>query len=380
MATRGAGFLITNGSVPGTESAGYQEAGRAANAGPADVVLAANGGLRKNGVSSDDQVAASLLRVTADDPEYRRQAAAEAAFWKEVHPLSLEAFENQPGGEEMERYQNLRFTGDPATDWIATIARWGTFRRGIILGVSSPKRETRILETNPHLQATLMDISAEAVERRAADLGKRFPGRLTSAAVDLNFLELPPNSFDLVVSSSTIHHVTNLEHLAFHINRALTPDGCFFLEDYVGEPRFDFTPEKRRLYDLLHNRQLARERGRTPGLTWIDASDLSPFCGVRSDEILDVFRRHLDEAQLRTACALTIPMARSRPVDFEQLLARAPKWKVVRSHIDQWLGIRRRFPIPPQFFEELKLVGDTAAEAGILRPGVAFVVYRKRRN
>jgi len=35
-----------------------------------------------------------------------------------------------------------------------------------------------------------------------------------------------------------------------------------------------------------------------------------------------------------------------------------------------WLG--------RQFLEELFLVGDAASDAGLLPPGTAFVVYRKR--
>ena len=35
-----------------------------------------------------------------------------------------------------------------------------------------------------------------------------------------------------------------------------------------------------------------------------------------------------------------------------------------------WLG--------RQFLEELFLVGDTASDAGLLLPGTAFAVYRKR--
>src|SRR5205814_9343961 len=115
-------------------------------------------------------------------------------------------------------------------------------------------------------------------------LGERFPGRVRTETVDLNFVELPPETFDLVVSSASIHHVTNLEHIAWQINRTLTPEGWFFLQDYVGEPRFQFGPEKRRLVELLV--ETATPPARRCPMSWMDTSDLSPFCGVRSDEIL----------------------------------------------------------------------------------------------
>ena len=185
------------------------------------------------------------------------------------------------------------------------------------------------------------------------------------------------------MSSSTIHHVTNLEYLAFQINRALAPGGHFFLEDYVGEPRFDFSPEKRRLFEMLYNRDIARQRNRKPGVVWRDASDLSPFCGIRSDEILDVFRRHLDEVQLRTAATLTAPMSRSLPADWDDIWANVPPWRFKLALLVQRLeqfGIRRRpMPLDQRFLDELYLVGDTAADAGLLKPGIAFAVYRKRR-
>src|SRR5262249_57153424 len=60
---------------------------------------------------------------------------------------------------------------------------------------------------------------------------------------------------------------------------------------------------------------VAPQPGRRPGCSWMDASDLSPFGGVRSDEVLPVLRRHLDEAEVRTAAALTVALMRSKPAD-----------------------------------------------------------------
>jgi SAM-dependent methyltransferase len=343
------------------------------------IVLRAERALRTARVSQDHTTAAHLLRVTADDPEYVRQAAAEAAFWEQVHPLGLEAGEERYVEGAIEHYVNERFTGDRSTDWAATIPRWGTFRHGLFLGASSPRRERRVLETNPHVRMALVDISPGAVERRVGALAARFGDRITAAAGDLNFLVLPPERYDLVVSSSTIHHVTNLEHLAFQINRALTPDGFFFLEDYVGEPRFGFSPAKRRVFEMLYEREVSRQPRKKPGLAWIDGSDLSPFCGVRSDEILSVFREHLDQVQLRTAATLTVPMTRTRPLDFEHVLRNLPRWRILYAVLAKRLGVRERVTIDPRYLAELRLVGDVAADAGILQPGIAFAVYRKRR-
>ena len=102
------------------------------------------------GVLPTDDPAAHLLRVTADDPEYRRLAAAEAAFWRHVHPMSLEATEPSSLDGPVERYVNTRFTGDPHTDWTATIPRWGSFRRGLLLGAQlAEARDPRARAESP---------------------------------------------------------------------------------------------------------------------------------------------------------------------------------------------------------------------------------------
>jgi SAM-dependent methyltransferase len=200
----------------------------------------------------------------------------------------------------VDRYMNARLTGDPGVGWQETIACHAPFRRGLMLGTTALRIEADILRTNPALHLTFVDLSDGPLRRRVELLGPRFPGRIDTRVADLNFLALPPESYDLVVSSSTLHHVTNLEHLAHQIDRTLIPDGVFFLQDYVGEARCTPSPAKKRVFELVYERDIARQRGRQSGLVWKDPSDLSPFCGVRSHEILEAMRAHLREEEVRT--------------------------------------------------------------------------------
>ena len=173
--------------------------------------------------------ATSLLRVTADDPDYRA-AAAEAAFWQRPHPFGMESRDGKPTPlGPLERHTNIRFTGDPRVRWEDTICRHRTFRRGLALGTSSIESEARILATNPSLHLTFVDISGGPLRRGQDVLGARFPGRVSTLVADLNFAEFDAAQYDLVVSSASIHHVTNLEFCAAQIDRALSGDGYFFL-------------------------------------------------------------------------------------------------------------------------------------------------------
>ncbi len=328
------------------------------------------------------------LRVQADDPQYRQQSAAEGEFWRTMHPAGLEALEAVQAAGPIDRYVNRRFTDDADVPWYERLAARGPFRRGACLGTSSLQLEAAILEHNPSLHLTFFEISEGALERRQRAFAQRFSGRTAFRVADLNFLTLAEASFDLVVSSSTIHHVTNLEYLAWQINRALAADGYFFLEDYVGEPRFQFSAEKRRVYGELFNRDRMRSGAPPSQLTWLDTSDLSPFCGVRSNEILPVFRDYLHEEELRTAATLTVPILRSRPVSdgasspwASDRWVRQNTWRLVRGLARRWL--RGRFPssqtlLSDAFLQELYLLGDVLADTGVLLPGIAFATYRRK--
>jgi hypothetical protein len=67
-------------------------------------------------------------------------------------------------------HYNRRFTGDENVRWFETIHKYGDFKRGLILGAAGMMRETYILEHNPSLHLTFMDISPGAVEKRKAQL------------------------------------------------------------------------------------------------------------------------------------------------------------------------------------------------------------------
>lgn len=325
-----------------------------------------------------------LMRVTRGDPEYQRLAAREAAFWEHPPPYSLEQIERLFADGPFERYLNTRYTGDPERPWWNTVADAGPFRRGIVLGTSAITLESEILASNPGLHLTFVDISPGAVARREAELGARYPGRVATLVADLNFLELPAREYDLVVSAASFHHVTNLEYLAEQISRTLRPGGRFFLQDYVGERRFQFSPAKQRAFAALHDDYLRRVTPtRTPGVTWQDASDLSPFCGVRSDDVLRVLGARLETIVLRTAGALTIPLGRAVPVDTTRP-SPTPLWRRIGTWLDdsqrklRGLRLRPRRGLPEDFLAALFAADAMLCDSGLIQPGTAFAVYTSR--
>lgn len=323
------------------------------------------------------------IRVTPDDAEYQRLSAKEAAYWASVEEGFLEKVEARADNTPIERHTNTRFTGRENLRWYETIADRGPFRNGLVLGTSGMGQDARMLEMMPGLRLTFCDIAEASLQRWQQVLGAKFPGRIETRIEDLNFVELPPDTYDLVVSSSTLHHIINLEHVAQQVNRTLTPDGIFALQDCVCENRLQFDERKKRIFELLYNRDIARHKGRRPGVIWHneDPAKFSPFCGIRSGDILEVMAREMHQVELHTATPISSLLVYATPADGVKI----GMMDRVRSAISRRvrkLPVLRRLPQPmllsPALVEDLLLADDILSDSGVFKPFNAFAIYRKR--
>ncbi|MEX0786073.1 MAG: class I SAM-dependent methyltransferase, partial [Dehalococcoidia bacterium] len=319
-----------------------------------------------------------IFHVQRDDA-YQRQAEAEASFWDQPQLVGIDEYSPIPAA-----YLNERFTGDPTIPWFETLPNYGAFHRGCALGAGGINQCATILLQNPDLHLTVYDISGQSLEQLDRDLNPRFGGRLTTQKIDLNFVELPQDAYDVVVSDGCIHHLYNLEHVAYQVNRSLTPDGYFFLVDYVGESRFQFSDEQKRTFEQAFAEARQRFRSlRGWRIVWPAAADwdYSPFEAARSGETLDVFRRYLAEVDLRTAGALVglllfvrKPAPLGRPRSWSQAALRR-----LASLTAPLRGRALRSPQVIALLADALLPRDREiAEAGTLRPTSAFALYRKK--
>jgi SAM-dependent methyltransferase len=170
---------------------------------------------------------------------------------------------------------------------------------------------------------------------------------------DLNFVRLPPEHYSIVWSSGVLHHVANLERLYDEVARALRPGGLFAIHDYVGERRLQYSPERlARINAVLRD---VPERFRRGGITEVEApgpETLSPFCGVRADEVVPLAEARFDVVHRADAGTLfplyfmidAAAMMREDPEAFERLVAaelEADADPAVR-HCSVYLLLRRR--------------------------------------
>ncbi len=80
------------------------------------------------------------------------------------------------------------------------------------------------------------------------DVSRFEPGitsdRLKFIAGDVNTLDLGKNRYNLIYACQSFHHFEELEKIMERVYDALTPDGCFILDEFVGPARFQWTDDQ----------------------------------------------------------------------------------------------------------------------------------------
>ncbi len=155
------------------------------------------------------------------------------------------------------------------------------------------------------------DLSGSAIEiaeRRAQTdgaIGLRF------RVADMNALALPKNTYPFIYAQSALHHFENLEHIYKQVHDALTEDGVFFVTDYVGPSRMQWTDAQLALANqvlqtlpaeyrsILGKEPKLREHVRRIPIENFLARD--PSEGVRAAEIVPLAREHFDLMEIKFA-------------------------------------------------------------------------------
>ncbi len=104
---------------------------------------------------------------------------------------------------------------------------------------------------------------------------------------DLNFIHLPSKKYDFILCKSVLHHIINLEHLLFEVNKALTNEGVLVVKEFCGESKSQWSNEK---IKILNSRIEEKFGDKYPFLKIAKAPmwNTCPFEGIRSSEILPI--------------------------------------------------------------------------------------------
>jgi len=138
--------------------------------------------------------------------------------------------------------------------------------------------------------------SIEQIKQRAQK--EKFSSRITASYYDLNFVDLGENKYDIIICRNILHHIVNLEHVLYQANKALTNKGILFIEDYIGENKFQWTKKRsafiRRISKSLPVK-INKKRVRTTKKALLNY--LSPFESIRSEDIPSVIDRYFSKTK-----------------------------------------------------------------------------------
>ena len=119
-------------------------------------------------------------------------------------------------------------------------------------------------------------------------------------ATDINSIQLPENTYDLIYAVQSFHHFENLEHIMNEVNKGLTRRGYFVLDEFVGPRRFQWTDDQllwtSQLLGLMPKHLRMYRRGiekLAEGRSTVEqVISVCPSEAIRSDEIVPLFLRN----------------------------------------------------------------------------------------
>jgi SAM-dependent methyltransferase len=185
-------------------------------------------------------------------------------------------------------YRNRIITGSSETTWIDFLkGQYGRFGRALSLGVGTGWIEEALLKQGLVSVIDISDLSHSAVEyvsNRLSALDSRV--KVNAHVQDANFIRLEPESYDLIICHSILHHVINLEYLLYHLNLSLKKTGMLVVDEFIGPSRFQWPKQ---VCDVVNSILRSLTLGKAfrplvlPELAVMAMS--SPFESIRSSEL-----------------------------------------------------------------------------------------------
>lgn len=114
-------------------------------------------------------------------------------------------------------------------------------RRGVSIGAGIGNKEMRFVRLGLVERFDLFELSSARVEKGRAlaeDLG--LGGQVSFHQAD-GFSAIEPESVDLVHWNNSLHHMLDVREAVRWSRRVLVPGGIFFLDDFVGPTRFQWS-------------------------------------------------------------------------------------------------------------------------------------------
>jgi SAM-dependent methyltransferase len=235
-----------------------------------------------------------IKQALVDRSMYDAMVARENEVWGKILP---DRERSEAAIEDATASATLRFCRNQSSLFDVAREKGLRFEHGLTLGCGSGKLERHLVSRGVCPRFHGIDISEKAIET-ARDIARKENLPLTYEVADLNFVELPEKTFDLVAAQTSLHHILFLERVADQIWRSLKNDGYLWIHDFIGETQWQHDPK--RLSIANHLLAFLPEKFRQNRITNKVTTEVkrpepgrlgSPFESIRSSEIIPVFQR-----------------------------------------------------------------------------------------
>ncbi len=172
--------------------------------------------------------------------------------------------------------------------------------RILSLGCGGGNLERALIEIGAARSVDAFDVSPESIrlaQEMAADAG--LSDQLHYAVEDLDHIELPAATYDVVIAKMALHHFENLEHIYQQVAQALKPGGLLLINEFVGPSRFQWTDLQLELMNELFAALPAKQRRAAPFRRILrpeleDMKTLDPSESVRSAELIPLLEERFE--------------------------------------------------------------------------------------
>ena len=187
---------------------------------------------------------------------------------------------------------------------------------------------------------------------RAKEVAKENALHLRFETVDLNFIKIAPETYDMIMAYASLHHVINLEHLMDQISGGLKQHGFFHLVEVIGQNRKHMWDENEVFVNSLL-RLLPESLVQT--IVVQPSSEQDGMEGIRQEEILPLLRQRFETL-------------------YEYL--HGAFMRFICTHDDLGSALDPQDPFARRYLDFLIDVDVSAVKQGILRPLEIWGTYR----
>src|SRR5437762_4048543 len=207
---------------------------------------------------------------------------------------------------------NRRASGDPAINWInhsaGLLTSFAKPIKALSLGCGFGIIE-RVLRRSDFCEIIHgVDVADNAVESARKTAQAEGLDGLTYEVADLNTVQFPAETYDIVYAHAALHHVFQLEHILDQIKRTLKPGGLLVAYEYIGPSQMQFPRRDLELADIFlklipeRYRKFQRRGGiKNEALrTSLDSMNSSdPSEGIRASEIVPLIASRFEIRHFR---------------------------------------------------------------------------------